>query len=284
MNGPPPSSGNVPPRPGGAPEMVALGTVPDSALFTATAQLLGGRVDTREVALDPVLAALVPAAGLTFVFRFGVAVTIAAGPALPDTDALLAALRIHVSDPITAREVESAQLALASSGGDRIGPQGRILLADTAPERLQLAATVLARSVLLARDETLVSEAFDRIAPLVADLRQNGRVRLAIHPVMRLLGEVLSARHRVLATVQADERPDLLWDNPGLDRLYDRLEDEYELGERATALQRKFAALGDFAEVLLDLAQDKRAFRLEAAIIALIAFELCLSLFKMVFP
>jgi len=40
-------------------------------------------------------AALLPAAGLTFVFRFGVAVTIAAGPALPDTDALLAALRME---------------------------------------------------------------------------------------------------------------------------------------------------------------------------------------------
>ena len=47
---------------------------------------------------------------------------------------------------------------------------------------------------------------------------------------------------------------------PALDRLYARLEAEYELKERAEVLERKFGALGDFTEVLLDIVQDKRAF------------------------
>ena len=99
---------------------------------------------------------------------------------------------------------------------------------------------------------------------------------------MRLVGNVLAARHRLTGTAQVDERPDLLWEHPELDRLYVRLEAEYELTERAEVLTRKFGALGDFTEVLLDIVQDKRAFRVEIAIIALIAFEILLTLFNMV--
>ena len=148
--------------------------------------------------------------------------------------------------------------------------------------RLLLVATVLAHSVMLSRDETLVSEVFDSSVPLVADLQINGKARLSIPAVMRMVGGVLAARHRVMGTAQAGERPDLLWDHPDLDRLYTRLEAEYELGERAEVLERKFGALGDFTEVLLDIAQDKRAVRLEVAIIALIAVELLLSISKAV--
>jgi uncharacterized Rmd1/YagE family protein len=99
-----------------------------------------------------------------------------------------------------------------------------------------------------------------------------------------LIGDVLAARHRVMGTVQVDERPDVLWDHPGLDRLYARLEAEYELNERSEVLERKFGALGDFTDALLDIVQEKRAFRLEAAIIALIAFEIMLSILKMTMP
>jgi uncharacterized Rmd1/YagE family protein len=161
-------------------------------------------------------------------------------------------------------------------------PASDVQLVDASPERLLLVATVLARSAVLARDETLVFEAFDRIGPLVADLRENGRTYLSIRQAMHLVGDVLSARHRIMGTVQADERPDLLWDHPHLDRLYTRLEAEYELDERAEVLERKFVEPGDFTEVLLDIVRDKRAYRLELALIGLIAFEIVLSLFTII--
>ena len=264
-----------------APDIVTLGTLPVAEPLFARARLLGARVNTRDLAGDATAAALARDAGLTFVFRYGVAVTIGLGD--EPIGLFDAALRHHAVDLTPVKETESASLVLRPNGGDRLGPDGEILLVDTSYERLLLAATVLARSVVLSRDEILVSETFDHIAPLVADLRENGRTHLPIRSAMRLVGEVLAARHRVMGTVQADERPDLLWDNPDLDRLYARLEAEYELKERAEMLERKFSSLGDFAEVLLDIIQDKRAFRLEAAIIVLITFEILLSLYTMVF-
>jgi uncharacterized Rmd1/YagE family protein len=264
----------------GSPDFVKLGSLPAATPLIARARLLGARIDTRDVATDATAAALATDVGLTFVFRYGVVVTIGAGS--EPTHQLDSVLLGYVVDPTQIQEVESATLEGRPDGGDRIGPDGQIQLVDMVYERLLLTAIVLARSVVLARDEILVSEAYDRIGPLVTDLRENGRARLPIRPAMQLVGNVLAARHRLTGTAQVDERPDLLWDHPQLDRLYVRLEAEYELKERAEVVVRKFGALGDFTEVLLDIVQDKRAFRVEIAIIALIAFEILLTLFNMV--
>jgi len=263
----------------GSHDLVTIGELNATGTLSARARLLGAGIDTRDVAGDDAVARLAAKAGLTFVFRYGVVVTF--GSAADATDMLDAALRAHVVEPTETQEIESASLAIQPVGGDRIGPGGQILLVDSCHERLLLAATVLARSVVLSRDEILVSEAFVRIDPLVSDLQENGRARLPIRQVMKLVGNVLAARHRVMGTVQVDERPDILWDHPGLDHLYARLEAEYELKERAEVLERKFVALGDSAKALLDIVQEKRAFRLEVAIIALIAFEILLTLFDM---
>ena len=262
-----------------SPDYVVLGACDAAGPLVARASLLGARIETRDVAADPRVALRAARCGLCFVFRYGVVVSI--GPAERENETLDAVLTGHVIDPTRVEETEGATIIVRQGGKDRIAPDGQIELEDASHERLLLVATVLAYSVVLSRDEILVSDAFDHIGPLVADLRENGRVRLSIRPVMRQVGEVIAARHRLMGTAQVDERPDILWDHPHLDRLYARLEDEYELKERAEVLERKFVALGDFTEVLLDIVQDKRAFRLEAAIIVLIAFEIMLTLFNM---
>ena len=267
----------------GSPDVVALGRLPDERRLVAVARLLGVRIRTRELAAalaeDPAFASSADAAGLAFVFRYGAVVGFG-GPALR-ADLLDAMLAPFVDEPVGVPELETANLAVREGAAeDRVEPDGLIVLSGADAPRLELVATVLSRSVVLARDEVLVSQAFDRSAPLVAELRGAGRVRLPIRSVMRMVGEALAARHRVTGAAQVDERPDLLWDHPALDRLYARLEGEYELSERAEALNDKLDALGDFAEALLDIVQDKRAVRLEVAIIALIAFEIVLNLWE----
>ena len=265
-------------KPPGWPDEVALGALPRGEKLIVHARHLGTRIDTRGLAADIVLRELAAAAGLTFAFRYGVAVTFCM--VTDRIPALDMALVRHVQEPAEHQEIETATVLITDGGKERVDDDGMIHLADDEEARLLLVATVLAHSVMLSRDEMLVSDVFDSSVPLVADLRINGKARLSIPECMRMVGGVLAARHRVMGTAQAGERPDLLWDHPDLDRLYTRLEAEYELGERAEVLERKFGALGDFTEVLLDIAQDKRAVRLEVAIIVLIAVELLLSISK----
>lgn len=56
-----------------------LGALPDTTPLIAPARLLGAQIDTRIMAADASAATLVPEAGLTFVFRCGVVVTIGSG-------------------------------------------------------------------------------------------------------------------------------------------------------------------------------------------------------------
>ncbi|MCW6535980.1 RMD1 family protein [Sphingomonas sp. MMSM24] len=268
------------PRPLATPDFLALGETPANGSLRACASLVGGQIDTSAAQTDPAIAALIKAAGLVFLFRYGVVVTVGARD--DATLGLVAALRPHIADPTALNERESALIEHDPGAPDNVGAEGQIRLADLGRERLTLVAIVLARSVALARDEFLLWDAFDRIAPLVTDLQENGRARLPIRSAMQLVGNVLAARHRIIGTAQVDERPDLLWDHPALDRLYTRLEAEYELKERADVVQRKLDALGGFTEALLDIVQDKRAFRVEIAVIALIAFEVALSLLNLI--
>ncbi len=263
----------------GTPEVLIAGALGTGDALVATAWLVGASIRTGPLVDDPDLIRMTAAGGMIFVFRYGVVVSVQAGA--QSATGLDAVLAPYVGDMADVRETETAHIAIRPGGEDRVGPDGQIMLADDSRERLLLVATVLSRSVILARDETLVSEAFEQTAPVVSDLRHKGSAPLSIRQVMKLVGNVLAARHRVMGTVQVGERPDLLWDHPRLDRLYTRLEAEYELKDRAEVLELKFGALGDFADVLLNIVQDKRAFRTEAAIIALIGFEILLNLFEL---
>jgi uncharacterized Rmd1/YagE family protein len=99
--------------------------------------------------------------------------------------------------------------------------------------------------------------------------------------MIRLIGASLLVQHRVAERVAVREKPDILWDRPDLERLYARLEDEYELVERAETLGRKLDLIGETATVMTDLIDTERSLRLEAIIVILILFEIVITLYQM---
>lgn len=241
------------------------------------ALLVGSRINLRGLhgfvepdALDP------RGTGAAFVYRYGVIVLFGVSP--DGEQRFLERIKAHVIDPLAAPEIETATIELAPGDEEQVDAHGNIRLHALTPERLLLTATVLARSVVLGRDETRIADVFDRIEPLVSALQRHGRSGHSIRWVMRQIGDVLDARHRMVGRAQISEKPEVLWDHPELDRLYGRLEAEYELGDRARVIEHKLEVIGDAADVLLNIIQDRRSVRLELAIIALIAFEVVVGL------
>jgi uncharacterized Rmd1/YagE family protein len=96
-----------------------------------------------------------------------------------------------------------------------------------------------------------------------------------------LIGNALLVQQRVSGRVAIAEKPDALWDRPDLERLYARLEDEYELRERVEVLNRKLVIISDTANTLADIIDTQRSLRLELIIVALIAFEVIMALYQM---
>jgi len=261
----------------GVPEALGFPVPGSPSKAHVRALLLGTRIDTRDLpSFREPEAFAVSGLGAAYVFRYGVLVLFGASAQL-ERD-LIDDLTKHVIEPASAPELETALVEIRPDRDESVSADGHIRLREATQERLLLTATVLARSVVLARDESRIAETFDRIEPLVNELRTHGRAGLPIKRVMQHLGGVLATQHRVLGGAQIAEKPDLLWDHPELDRLYTRLEAEFELSERARAIERKLEVIGDAANVLLNLVTDKRSYRLEIAVVILIGVEIVVSL------
>jgi required for meiotic nuclear division protein 1 len=84
----------------------------------------------------------------------------------------------------------------------------------------------------------------------------------------------------VSGRVAITEKPDALWDRPDLERLYARLEDEYELHERVDGLNRKLAVIAETANTLADIIDTQRSLRLELIVVGLIAFEIVITFYQ----
>jgi uncharacterized Rmd1/YagE family protein len=98
--------------------------------------------------------------------------------------------------------------------------------------------------------------------------------------MLKVIGQSLLVRQRLTGRVEVEEKPDVLWDRFDLERLHARLADEYELKERAAALQRKLDVVGETARVLTDLIDASRSLRLEMAIVALIVIEVLFTFYE----
>jgi uncharacterized Rmd1/YagE family protein len=118
--------------------------------------------------------------------------------------------------------------------------------------------------------------------PVVSRLKRHGRVGVTSRALLRAVGAALDARSRATARIDPEGRPDVLWDNPGLDRLHARLSEEFELRERAAELDRKLALIGETVQSLLSIIEARRTLGLEIAIAAMIGIEVLATLYEVV--
>ncbi len=251
--------------------------------LTARALLVGDRIDTSglerpDVISTAPLAFRAGAEGMVALFRFGVAVMVGLTP-LEEED-LLKQLKSRVSGLRARADDETAILEIKPDSDAPAEDGAAIQIKSFSPQRFLVVADALAKTVALGRDEREVNAVFDVIEPFAQDLGRTGKPPFRRKAMLRLIGQALLAQHRVSGRVAVEEKPDVLWDRPDLERLYLRLEDEYELKERAAALKHKLDVVVETAHALTDIIDADRATRLEATVVILIVFELLASLIQ----
>ncbi len=267
----------TPSPPGGEPT--------DRHSMIVRAFLLGERLDVRRLDQRQALATTpltlrAGRRGHVVVFRYGVV-------ALFDVSAeeeahLLADMAPLVSEPLSEPGREQTNVDVIPGAIEQVGPDGTIVLAEITPERLQIIADVLAKDLVLEHYEIRIAAVFDRVEPLAARLKRPGRRSFSTRDLLAQIGDVLLTQHRMVGRAEVLEKPEVLWSTPELEGLFGRLEREYELRERSRALDRKLEVVGRTAETLLDLVHTRRSLSLEWYIIALILFEIMLSLYQAV--
>ncbi|MEX2091442.1 MAG: RMD1 family protein [Pirellulales bacterium] len=251
--------------------------------FAARALYVGERIDLRSFVKSSRVIAQLPATvaidggGIGVLYRYGAAVFFDVAAA--DQERFLATLRPLVEQPYQRPESEDVSIGVSADKREGIEAGTTVMLHDASVERLQIVAAALGKSVALAQYEADVASTFDHIEPIAVQLEQTGRGGRDMRLLLRHIGRALRNEHKMAARVEVIDRPELLWDHPELEQLYLRLEDEFELAERAEILDHKLELISRTVSTTLDLLQTQRGLRVEWYIVGLIVFEIALSLY-----
>jgi len=247
----------------------------------AEALLLGERISTQglgpRLESQPLLIEV--GRGRAAVFRYGAVVLFDLDDGAREW--FLAQLKDRVAEayPQPEREVLEIEVRAAE---EREGVRDGVLsLHEIDNRRLQTVAEILGKSVVLAHFEARMADAFGAVQPLAENLRRGGRLAARSRELLDHIGNSLLIEHKMVGLAEVADKPEILWEQPELERLYVRLSDEFELSERTAALERKLVLIRTTVETILELLQYNRTLRVEWYIVILIVVEILLTLYSM---
>src|SRR5919109_2774714 len=240
--------------------------------FSVRALQLGERIDLKGLEREDAfstnpLGFRTANGGTVVLFKFGVAVFFALTPV--EEEELIASLGYRIGEPLTERESETARIIVRPDADDVSSGSGAIQLRSPEPNRLLLVAEAMAVSVALAFDERRIARAFDRIELIAKRLTES---QLPTEPravLLKQIGEALLVQQRLAGRVDLDDKPDVLWDHPELERFWAKLVDEYDLPQRGRAISRKLEVIRETADTISDLISTRTSHRLEWYIVAI---------------
>jgi uncharacterized Rmd1/YagE family protein len=246
----------------------------------ARALLLGDRLDLKLfkiadcLATTPLTIEVDAEGGIAVLFRYGVVVLF--GVKGFDEVRFVESLKPLLTNAYMTPEIEELEI---HTGMDSIGVQsGAVSLDEVSLEKLQVIADALSKNLVLTLYENKVASEFDKIEPLAQELATYGKVSAGSKKLLSKIGHMLLIEHRMVGRAEIGDKPETLWNFPQLEGLYASLEDEFELIERQSALDRKLGLISDTAQTLADVWDNKQLHKLEWYVIGLILFEIVLSL------
>lgn len=209
--------------------------------------------------------------GGMYIYPFGAVVTHDIGAGRRDAE--LGKLRVAVPK-LTTRVVREDYTVLEDTAF-KIGIGEGMLRVDRLTEaRAGIVALTVAQSAAMEYYENVVEALFSRISTSVEVMERRGTVPFRTRPLHRIIGEAITARSEVLSVLHLLDRPDEVWEDAAMDRIYNDLRAEFDLADRYTALELKLRSVQDSLELLVEVARDRRLFTLEVAVVFLILLEL----------
>lgn len=143
---------------------------------------------------------------------------------------------------------------------------------------LLIVAHVVSQSVALEFYEQKLSDYYERSRKLIdasdtySIFKRTGLSRFAKQLVM--------VRHDLLIELHLLDKPDILWDNPDVEMLYNRLAASLELKTRFDIVEYKLNSIKDDMVMVMDLTNHNHSAFLEWVIIILIGVEIIMGIYE----
>jgi len=216
--------------------------------------------------------------GEVFLYPFGVVVF----RDVPREEREAQLARLHAARPGLTTEVVREDFTVREEEGQRIRiAEGALTVDRLTGARAAIVAQTVAQSAAMEYYERIVDDLFTRTGDLVSRLETRGTVPVRVRPLHRFIGQAIGTRNEVLSVLHLLDKPDAVWDDPAMDRIYEDLRGEFDLADRYQALESKLRGVQESLELVLDVARDRRLVLLELAIVFLIVVELLLSLLRL---
>lgn len=250
---------------------LATAFVENLSLRDAAAAFPGARLAPHDLRIQPA------GGGEAFVYPFG-AVVFRDVPG-EAREQILAALR--QAFPRLTGEVVREEFNVREEAGSVTGfHQGQLVVDALTPERSSVVSLTVAQSAAMEYYEGIVETLARRTQRIVERLEATGSVSFWLKPLHRFVGEAVSTRNEVLSVLHLFDRPDAIWEDPALDRIYADLRAEFDLLDRFDALERKLRSVQESLELVLDVARDRRLTTLELIVVLLIVVEVVQAFVK----
>lgn len=211
--------------------------------------------------------------GRVYIFSFGSAVFVDVDPA--QARVFIGELTPH-AEGTGEQASDDFLVEVQPDAKERVGFD-RITVQQPSPAYLKLAARVLAQSTTLEHFEKVVENLLDQAGSVADRLASGSWLPLRGSEMLKFIGLGLSTRREIVARLSILDAPDLAWEDPAADQLFNELRANFELQTRFRTLEDKLRLVHESAEVLVDLSNTRRFTVLELTIIVLIAVEILLA-------
>ena len=222
------------------------------------------------------------AGGTVFLYSFGVVIFFDVGQAGREGE-LLRLRRAPsgmrdaqvISEEFTVRELSDVPTELRPDV-----EEGVLVVDKLTPERASMVALTVAQSAAMEYYESIVDQMFGDTDHFVQRLEKSGNISVFTAKLQRFIGAAISTRNEVISVLHLLDKPDVVWDDAGAERIYEELRSEFDLVDRYQALELKLRSVQDALSLLAEVARDRRLVFLEASVIFLILLEIVVNLIR----
>jgi uncharacterized Rmd1/YagE family protein len=216
--------------------------------------------------------------GMVFVYPFGAVVFLDVAPEARTRELQ----RLAAARPgLTQSQVLNEQMLVREAAEARTDMDAGVLVVDSLSfARASVVALTVGQSAAMEYYERIVDQMFVETDRLAGELERVGTMPMRTRHLAKFIGATVGTRTEVLSVLHLLDMPDAAWDDPGAERIYQKLRAEFDLVDRYQSLELKLRSVQDALEVITDVARDRRLVMLEAAIVVLIILEIVLSLVR----
>lgn len=211
--------------------------------------------------------------GQVYLFSFGAVVF--SGVELSQAELFLEELPRFVEGP-SERLVEDFILHVDPDGKEKVFLD-RITLQQVTPQKLRLISLVLAQSATLEYYEQLVEGLLDRASAFTNAIAQGGKWGGTTKEMLSFLGTGMNTRRIIVSNLAILDSPDIVWEEPALDALFQEHKANFELASRFRTLEYKLRLIHESVETLVELGNTRHSNTLEVVVVILIAVEVLLA-------